>query len=74
MVMPHRFETDLGDDGMRPGSNPVQGNLRAFGARYCFQGRTWGLVVWARDWADAREYARAHGMAIDGQIEATYEA
>lgn len=74
LVMAHRFETEFGDDGMSPGSNPVQGRLRAFAALYRFQGRMFGLVVWARDWHDARRYAREHGMKIDGQIEATYEA
>ncbi len=59
---------------MSSGSNPQQDNLLAFGARYRFDGRTWGLVVWARDWADAREYARRHGLEIDGKIEATHEA
>jgi hypothetical protein len=58
---------------MSSGSNLKQGNLQAFGARYRFDGRTWGLVVWALDWTDANEYARRHGLEIDGKIEATHE-
>jgi hypothetical protein len=73
-AMQHRFKTDFGSDGMEPGSSPRQGSLTAFGARYRFIGRTWGLVVWARDWDDANEYARRHGLEIDGKIEATFEA
>ena len=65
----HRLETDFGDDGMSPGSSPIHGRLRAFGALYKFAGRTWGLVVWATDWNDARQYAARHGLEIDGQIE-----
>jgi hypothetical protein len=71
MTEPNRFSTTFGNDGTAPGVRPVSGSLRAFGARYRFDGRTFGLVVWARDWADAREYARRHGMEIDGQIEET---
>lgn len=68
-----RFETEFGDDGMKPGGSPRQGRLRAFGARYRFMGRTWGLVIWALDWPDAEEYAARHGLVIDGQIEAVYD-
>lgn len=69
-----RLETFFGDNGMSPGSEPVQGRMRAFGARYRFAGRTWGLVVWAHNWSDATEYARQHGLTIDGRIESVHEA
>ncbi len=70
----NRLETEFGNDGMKPGDDPRQGRLRAFGARYRFAERTWGIVVWARDWPDAGEYCRRHGLQLDGEIVAVYAA
>jgi hypothetical protein len=58
---------------MNPGSDPRQGRLRAFGGLHRFAGRTWSIVVWAYDWADARRYCRDHGLRLDGQLEGVYD-
>lgn len=69
----NRLETPLGNDGLSPGCNTRQGRFRAFGARYYFAGLCWGITVWARDLDDAQEYARRHGLTIDGEIVGVYK-
>lgn len=64
----NRFETDLGNNGLFPNGEVKQGNLRAFGALYRFQGRTWGLIVWATNWKEAGRWCAYHGLKLDGEI------
>lgn len=65
----NRLDTEFGDDGLRPGQACTDGRMRAFGALYRFDDRTWGITVWAYDWNDAERYCRYHGLKLDGQIE-----
>lgn len=62
--MINRLETDFGDDG----SADPPGRLKAFSAFHRFDGRTWGITVWARDWQDAAEYCARHNLKLDGLI------
>lgn len=70
----NRFTTELGDTGLFPNGSVRQGTLRAFGALYRFQGRTWGIIVWAKDWKDAGRWCAHHGLRLDGEIVEVYEA
>lgn len=65
----NRLETLFGKTGVEDKIS----SLKPFGARYRFDNRTWGLVVWAHDWSAAAEYAKEHCLEIDGLIVATYE-
>lgn len=61
----NRLETEFGNDGSREDNF---GDLRPFGARYRFSGRTWAITVWAVGWQEARKYCRRHGLTLDGEI------
>ena len=42
--------------------------LRTFIAYYRFDDRTWSIHVWARDWAEADAYCKAHSMENTGEL------
>ncbi|HBJ87128.1 MAG TPA: hypothetical protein DDZ88_25365 [Verrucomicrobiales bacterium] len=60
-----RFETDLGNDGFAANDTRT---LRAFAARHRFQGRTFSITIYAKDWSDALTWCRYHHLVLDGQI------
>mgnify|MGYP003328843798 CR=1 FL=1 len=66
----NRLETAFGNDGF----DDPPGRLLPFSARYRFDDRTFGLIVWARDWEDAFQYARQHRLHIDGKIDRRIDA
>lgn len=75
-MMPKRFQTPLGDSGLRmteEGAVLNTGNLRPFAGTYSFLNSRWAITVWARDLADARHYAREHQLTIEGEIHTVIE-
>jgi len=69
----NRFDTDFGDDGLKPGKAGRQVNLWPFSATYRFMDRTWGITIWCLDWTDARHYCKTHGLTLFGIVEEIIE-
>jgi len=65
-MITNRFETPFGSDALNESRSCNR--LKPFGARYRFNSRTWGIVVWATNWVNANDHATKHGMVIDGVI------
>ena len=63
-----RLETPFGNDGF---SEP-RGRLKPFSALHRFDGRTFGLTVWAATSDEAIEYCFQHGLRFDGEILQRY--
>ena len=57
----HQDESDDDNDG----TDEMDGTLLPFSASYRFDGRRFGIVVWANSFADTREYCVRHGLTFD---------
>lgn len=60
----NRLETYFGDQGQH--DEPCR--LKPYSARYRFEGRTFGLTIWAVDEPDATLHCRQFGLVFDGEI------